>query len=150
MHNTLRLIILAALLVAANAAVAKGGTVQLSITGPDLGVPIHTSDEDAIGVSVWGGDFANWDAGAVAEPPETLQRYLIHFWVQAPRDSVELKYVVTYVWDSLAGRALVYLPGPRDIWHQTNVYSILRRGQDGYWFYATEKWGEAIARIAHQ
>ncbi len=135
------------LMSAPGVALGKGDTVELSITGPALVAPVHTSDEVAIGVSVWGGQFADWDAGAVSEPPSALPRYLVHFWVQVPRGTVQMKYVVEYVWDSDAQRAYVHLPGPREIWHRTNVYSILRRGQDGHWFHATEPWGEAIRRV---
>lgn len=136
-----------ALMTLTAAAFGKGQTVSLSITGPSLTTPIHTTDEAAIDVSVWGGQFADWEAGAVNVPSDSLERYTVHFWVQVPRGTVQMKYVIDYVWDPETERALVYLPGPRNIWHQTNVYSILRRGQDGHWFHATQPWANAIKRV---
>lgn len=44
---------------------AKGPTVQVSISGPGIGLPIHTSDPAAIAPSAWGGEFALASSGAV-------------------------------------------------------------------------------------
>jgi len=137
--------ILLVALTMAPAAFGKGITVAISITGPGLETPLQTTDANAIDVSVWGGDFANWEAGAISEPASELPRYLVHFWVQVPRSStVQLKYVVWYVWDPSQERALIYLPGPQDLWYRTNTRSILRDGFDGHWFYAVEHWAGAI------
>ncbi len=126
----------------------KGITVELSITGPGMSAPIHTSDAGAIDVNVWGGNFADWEKGVVDEPSLDLGRYLVHFWIQLPRSTtVQLKYVVWYVWDSDTQRALVYLPGPKDQWYRTNTYSILREGVDGHWFYASRPWGLALKKV---
>ena len=142
------LAILFATMALAGSAFAKGTTVELSITGPGLSTPIHTSDASAINVSVWGGNFSDWDYGKVEEPSGDLEHYHVHFWVQVPRSTVvQLKYVIGYVWDADKGLALVYLPGPRDQWYQTNTYSILREGLDGHWFYATESWGKTLKKV---
>jgi hypothetical protein len=94
---------------------------------------------------VWGGDFAKWEDGAQSEPSSELPRFLVHFWAQLPRNStVQLKYVVWYVWDPSQEKSLIYLPGPRDSWYRTNTSTILRQGQDGNWFHAAEPWGRAI------
>ena len=138
-------IVLLAALVVATSASGKGVTVALSVTGPGIETPLQLTDESAVDVSVWGGNFANWEAGAVSAPAPELPRFLVHFWVELPRtDTVQLKYVVWYVWDTSQERALIYLPGPRDIWYRTNTRSILREGQDGNWFQASEPWGRAI------
>ncbi|SHF62546.1 hypothetical protein SAMN04487965_2420 [Microbulbifer donghaiensis] len=129
-----------------NVAYGKGVTVELSITGPGLKAPVHTSDAEAIGANVWRGNFADWDSGVIEEPPAGLARYVVYFWVQVPRSTVQLKYALGYVWDPDTQRAVVYLPGPRDEWYRTNVSSILREGQDGHWFYASEPWGESVKR----
>jgi hypothetical protein len=141
-------VILLVAMTTAESASAKGPTVELSITGPGLNAPIHTSDPDAIDASVWGGNFADWGAGSVAEPIEALPRFLVHFWVQLPRSGgVHLMYVVGFVWDPSTERGIVYLPGPRDEWYRTNTSSIWREGKDGHWFHATEVWGKALERV---
>jgi hypothetical protein len=145
MPKFLHCAIFLATLVISTTASAKGITVALSITGPGLDVPLQTTDPGAIDVSIWGGNFAEFEDGAMAEPPIDLPRYLVHFWAELPRTStVQLKYVVWYVWDPSREKALIYLPGPRDLWYRTNTRSILRENHDGKWFYATEPWGRAI------
>lgn len=140
-------VLLVAMVTFAGPVMGKGITVELSITGPGLSVPFHTRDSEVIDVSVWGGNFADWESGAVGEPDVDLDRYLVHFWVQVPRSTVQMKYVLWYVWDPNAQRAIVYLPGRRDPWYRTNVYSILREDRDGRWFFATAPWGTAMKRV---
>ena len=86
---------------------------------------------------------------AEIEPSGGLDRYLVHFWADMGR-TVEMKYVVHYCWDEDAQSAFVYLPGPRDQFYRTNIYSIHRDGQNGKWYYATEQWGNAIRRILQE
>ncbi len=141
-------VILLASMVVASTTFAKGPTVQLSITGPGLSKPVHTSDADAIAVGVWSGDFFQRNDAEI-KPSGDLDRYLVYFWVDIGR-TVEMKYVVHYCWDEDAQSAFVYLPGPRDQFYRTNIYSIHRDGQNGKWYYATEQWGNAIRRILQE
>jgi len=124
---------------------AKGATVQVSISGPGMQAPIHTTDPAAIAPNAWGGNFALLDAGPVPEPDRNLPRYQIHLWVDLG-DSVEVKYSVLLVTEPSSGKAFAYLPGPHDRWYANNVYTIIR-GSEGRWFRANERWAKAIHEI---
>jgi hypothetical protein len=50
--------------------------------------------------------------------------------------------VVTYVYDPRAHRGYVYLPGPNEPAYQHQA--ITRRGDDGRWHRATNRWSDAI------
>ena len=125
-------------------AFGKGTTVQLSITGPGINAPLHLSDQSVITANVWFGNFADWDTGRVEPPVDDSSQYLVHFWVQFGPGDIQMKYVIRYHWNEELNRAVVCLPGRRDIWYRNNSYSILRDGQDGNCFYADQDWGAAI------
>ena len=131
-------------LVSSEAALPKGTTVQLSITGPNLPRPVHSSDHALIAASVWGGNFANWNAGQAPAPDQNSPQYLVHFWVEFAPGDVHMKYVIRYQWDDDAQHAVICLPGRRDPWYTINVYSISREGKDGKCFYADDSWGRAV------
>lgn len=139
-----QLLLVSAALLCAHPCLGKGTTVQLTIAGPDLEQPVHTEESLAISASVWGGNFVDWDSGPLSWPVDTLPRYLVHFWVRLPDNSVQMKYVVWYSWDPGQRHAIVCLPGPRDLWYRINVFSILRQGQDGNCYRAADHWGRAI------
>ena len=153
MTNSKSLFAIAIALLLPVSAMAKARTVQLSITGPGLSEPIHTTAPSAISASVWGGNFIELDGGPVPEPDISLPRYYIHFWVEAsswqeaPADSVQMKYVVWYVWEPIEERAFLYLPGQSDTWYRTNVRSIFRSGNEGNWFFASDMWGQVIRDV---
>lgn len=144
---TVRTVLCALLLVgslAAESAIAKGKTVQLTMTGPGLESPLHLSDEAAIAANVWTGNFADWDAGPIEPLAANAPQYVIHFWVKFAADDIQMKYVVGFQWDAHSHRGVICLPGQRSLWYRSNVYSILRKGQDGKCFYAEKEWGAAI------
>jgi len=123
---------------------AKAPTAQITITGPQLETPLHTSDPTIIAAQVWMGNFADWSSGPVAAPQGDSRSYQLYFWVRLNPDDIRLKYVLEFQWLEEEDRALICLPGHRSIWYSTNVYSILRTGQDGNCYYAEAKWGQAI------
>lgn len=130
--------------VASPIGLAKGPTVQLSISGPGIELPIHTTDPAAIAPNVWGGDFAQVESGTVAEPVKDLPRYQVHFWV-ALRESAEMKYAVLFVPDARTGTAYVYFPGRESRWYSNNVATILTE-RNGNWFHAAPEWANAVTR----
>ncbi len=42
------------------------------------------------------------------------------------------------------GRGYVYLPGPGERWYELNTRSILRRGFEGQWYFATKEWQQFV------
>jgi hypothetical protein len=131
----------------ANPCLAKGTTIELTITGPGFESPIHTSDPTAVSAIVWGTNFFDSEAGPVSVPDDSLPRMNVYFWVRLPDKSVEMKYVVSYIWQPGGEYAVVCFPGPREAWYEVNVSSILRKGVDGNCFRAENDWGRAIRRI---
>ena len=123
---------------------AKAPTAQVTITGPKLSTPLHASDTAITVANVWGGNFIDWEAGAVGLPRSDSPQYRIHFWINFGPDDFEMMYVLNYQWMEGSDRAIVCLPGTRDIWYRINTHTILRDGQDGNCYYAEDKWGRAV------
>ncbi len=123
---------------------AKGPTVEVTIVGPGMDIPIHSTSPDLTYPSVWSLQFVDAENGAVAEPPEDLARYECHFWVKWG-DAVRLKYTVLFVQESGESAGYVYIPGIKERWYSNNAFSIVRPGHDGKWFRASERWGKAVS-----
>ena len=129
---------------------AKGITVQLSISGPGFDVPIHTSDPQAISASVWGGRFVDWHAEATEWTIDSESMHLVYFWVVLPRGGLEMKYAVWYTWDNHNQRPIVCLPGKGEYLYFVNSYSIYREGKNGKCFYGEKEWGSAVYQILQE
>jgi len=133
-------------------AFAKAATEKLVISGPGIAGQIETTDAKAIAPSIWGGNFVDWNSKAV-EPAATHARYTIKFHIRTAQGGSRVAYVVYYVWDPDAKRALVYIPGPGEEWYGVNASSILRDGsdgrswRDGRWYAATDDWSRAIREV---
>ena len=129
---------------------AKAPTAQVTITGPKLSAPLHASDGAIIVANVWAGNFIDWEAGAIDSPGADLLQYRIHFWIDLGPEDFEMMYVVDYQWMEDSDRAIVCLPGRRDIWYRINTHTILRNGQDGNCYYAEDKWGRAVYAVIRE
>jgi hypothetical protein len=130
------------LLLIALPAAAKAPTAKIAVSGPGLDHPVELTQRAAISANVWGGNFIDKEAGAVDAPSAELPRYTVQFYVRL-EDEVRMMYVVYYVWDSAAGRALLQVPDVSDKWYQLNV-STISRCCHGRWFYTSRPWGETI------
>ena len=131
---------------ATEATEAKGMTIELSITGPGLKVPLHSSDKLLTSANVWLGGIFDTQSPSIDTMVNESLDYRVHFWMQLPQGNIQMKYVVWYRWDNEANRAIVCLPGQRDPWYNVNVYSIIR-GYEGSCQDAEEKWGRAVKSI---
>ncbi len=140
--RALRTLAILTLVVAlADGLAAKGPTTRLVILGPGLSRPVETTDPKAL-ANVWAGRFI---AEPAPEPDHALPRYLVTFYVQAPRETPRAMYAVTYVRDPQSGSGFVYLPGRGEEGWAMNVRTILRDGQDGRWHHAAAGWSDAVA-----
>jgi hypothetical protein len=126
--------------------VAKGATVRLTVAGPGLWYPVELTSPDVVTANVFAGNFIG---NAASEPDKTLPRYTISFFVETPRNPVQMMYVVYYVRDARTGQGFVYLPGRGEEWYSLNVRTILR-GQEGEWLRADDAWSNAIAAALRQ
>jgi hypothetical protein len=137
------------ILVVSTPLLAKAKTTKVTITGAGLKTPIEISDPEIVAnFTVWTrtadhGLIIDWSQGPVREPPDTLRRYQVSFYVGAPPNE-RIVYVVYYVFNPDAGLGYVYLPGKSDEYYRLNTSSILR-GEEGKWFPAWNAW-ERIAR----
>jgi len=126
----------------ATPALAKAPTTKVALSGPGLDSPLELTQPDVISANVWGGNFIDKQAGIVDAPAPELPRYTVKFHVKL-EDEVRMMYVMYYVWDDAAGRALLQVPDVSDKWYELDV-STISRCCHGKWFYATKPWGEAI------
>lgn len=125
---------------------AKGATVKIIISGPDLPAPLEITDQRILDVSnVWLGQFLDASHGSPEKPPQRLS-YELTFYVKLREDDLRLMYVAYYYPDpSSTEQGLIYLPGKREPWYYLNVGTILREKQDGRWNYASPAW-EALVK----
>ncbi len=121
---------------------AKGETVRLSITGPDLTEPLVVTDAAAL-VHVWSNGFIGPVSGA---PDTSLPRYQVSFHVLPARSTtVRVMYVVHFVVDPHTNEGFVYLPGRGEDGYRLNVSTMLRETDDGRWHRAPQAWSRAIS-----
>lgn len=131
-----------ALLISSIPAAAKAPTAKVALSGPGIGDSIELTHRDAVSANVWSGNFIDKQTGIVAAPAANLPRYTVQFHVQLDNE-VRMMYVVYYVWDEAAGRALLQVPDVSDRWYELNV-STISRCCHGKWFYASSAWGKTI------
>jgi hypothetical protein len=127
---------------------AKGTTVQLTLTGPGIAVPIEIVEPDVVaGSNVWEGRFLGAPLEGVPRVKKPI--YTMSFDVQAPeriRQPVKTMYAVSIARDATTGELLLYLPGRGQPGYSLNVTAMLRDGQDGRWHRPSKAWASAIAR----
>ncbi len=131
---------------------AQRETVQITIKGEDLAVPIELTDPAVIaGFRVWTGPgtstnepqglIVDWSRG-VAEPRQGLQVYEVSFLTTCRNR----RYVVSYLIDPSTDKGYVYLPGKTDPGHWVNV-GLIYRGIEGNWFHAWNAWEKLAHRL---
>jgi hypothetical protein len=129
---------------------AKGRTVKLSVTGPNLAAPVDVTDPAAL-ANVWGMTGSSCAVptnlyGANADvPKQSLARYRVSFHVMPHGDKqTQVMYQVAYVFDPSANRGYVYFPGPGEDGHELNSGTIVREKNAGKWYEAGEAWSKAV------
>jgi hypothetical protein len=120
---------------------AKGPTRRVTLSGPGI-VGVHDVNDRAALANVWAGDFIG---EPTTKPDRSLPRYLVEFFVQPPRERVQMMYTITYVRDPRTGDGYVYLPGRGEPGWKRNVQTILRDGLDGTWRHASSEWNRGMS-----
>jgi hypothetical protein len=118
-------------------------TTRLSVSSPSFTAPIDITDAGVLSLSnVYGGGFIGLPASAPDN--DKVTSFVVTFDVQA-RDGVKVAaYVIGYAVDQQTGDGFVYLPGRDEPPYRRNVSTILREGQDGKWFRASDEWHAAL------
>ncbi len=125
---------------------AKTPTVKITISGGGLTSAVEITDPQALALSnVWFGEFLDDSRTPESEPPKGLLPYEVSFFVKLAENDVRKMYVV-YYYPSPREQGFVYLPGKGAVWG-LNVGTILRKGRDGKWNYASPAW-EALIKPA--
>ena len=120
---------------------AKGQTVKLMVSGGGLRQSIEISGKDVWFANPWDGAFVR--AWKSVPPPAGSPRYDVSFYEELrPRD-VRMMYVVEYA-RSADGRGAIHLPGHGDSRYRQNISTIMRDGQDGQWFPASDEWERVV------
>jgi hypothetical protein len=145
-------LLLAALLglAAPEPALAKGETVRLVLTCGGLAEPIVIADPARLGAAFgpWGGGFMDTTRVLTGAPDRALRPCEVAFYVRYGPSDVELAYVLYYFPRSRGRPGFLYLPGRGNPWYALNAGTILRRGRDGRWLYASREWEERVIRPA--
>jgi len=133
---------------------AKGATVKLAVTGPNLPLGVEVTDPSAM-ANVWGsaGGCASPHSfyGRLAPTPAPdLPRYRVAFHVRPTGDeTVRVMYVVGFVVDPATSKAFVYFPARGEDGYAVNSGSIVREANEGKWYEADGAWSAAInAKLA--
>lgn len=130
------------------AALAKGPTVRITISGGGLTSVMEVTDPRILDISnVWGGQFLDRSRGTAKEPPRGLRRYEVSFYVEFAANDVRKRYVVYYYPNSVTEPGYIYLPGKGETWYSLNVGAMFRYDQDGKWNYASPAWEDLIKPV---
>jgi hypothetical protein len=143
-----------AVLSAPSSLLAKGATVRVVITGPDIPQSIKIAEASTLtAFNVWTGPgtSSNEDVGfivqwsqTVAPPPATVVRYQLSFYTEEKVD--QPSYVVFYSYDASTKLGYVYLPDAGEKGYALNIGSIWR-GVEGHWFRARDDWNATALRF---
>jgi hypothetical protein len=126
---------------------AKAPTVKITISGGGLTDPLEVTDPQVLVISnVWSGQFLDSSRSPVNEAPKGLRSYEVSFYVKLAENDVRKMYVVYYYPNPLEKQSFIYLPGEEPIW-PLNAGTILRKGQDGKWNYASAAWEALIKPV---
>jgi hypothetical protein len=131
------------------AALAKAPTVRVVFTCTGFARPIEIRNTAALSVEngPWGGGFIDSTKGAVAAEP-TRRLCQVDLYVRLSKRDEQLAYVFYYYPGSDGKAGYIYLPGRDEPWYWLNVSSMFRRGIDGTWRVASQRWEQGVARPA--
>jgi hypothetical protein len=126
---------------------AKAPTIKITVSGGGLTVPLEVTDPRVLAISdVWSGQFLDYSRSPVNEAPKGLRSYEVSFYVKLAENDMRKMYVVYYYPNASEKQSFIYLPGEEPIWG-LNAGTILRKGQDGKWNYASAAWEALIKPV---
>ena len=135
----LRLVVVAALaacLMQASVALAKGTVEMISVSGPGLNEPVEITDRNSLEPFLpWSRDFIDWGRGIISDPAPGLRNYEVQFYLDRDEPPVA---VIEYSPEPHGGPGYVHAPpstlnpgmGDSDYWDP-----------NGKWHHATRAWG---------
>ena len=135
----LRLVVVAALaacLMQASVALAKGTVEMISVSGPGLNEPVEITDRNSLEPFLpWSRDFIDWGRGIIPNPAPGLQTYEVQFYLERDQRPVS---VIEYSPEPHGGPGYVHVP-PSDL--NTGQGDSDYWDPFGKWHHATRAWG---------
>ena len=135
----LRLVVVAALaacLMQASTALAKGTVEMIAVSGPGLDKPVEITNRSSLHpVNPWSRTFIDWGRGIIPDPAPSLQTYEVQFYLDRDESPIA---VIEYSPEPHGGPGYVHVPpsdlntgqGDSDYWDPI-----------GKWHHATRVWG---------
>lgn len=126
------------------AALAKGPTAKIIITGGRLASPLEvTAPEVVKQFNPWGSEFRDGArrAAKLDAPARWPQPYEVQFYVRLSDDDIRLMYVIYYLLSPPNQRGYIYLPVRGEQWHGHNAQTM---GTTTGWFHASREWDTLI------
>jgi DNA-binding beta-propeller fold protein YncE len=128
-------------------ALAKAPTAKLTVSGGRLTRSIEVTDPQILEISnAWGDAFLTASRPPLDEAPPGRMPYEVSFYSLMADHDLRKTCVVYYYPGTSTDPGLVYLPGKGAVWG-LNVGTVLRRGQDGRWNYASPAWDGLIKAV---
>jgi DNA-binding beta-propeller fold protein YncE len=121
----------------------KAETIRVTITGGELTHPIQITDAKILNVShAWGTEFLDSSRPPLTPAPNITNPYEVTLFSQIANNDIR-KTCVFFYSPSSSAAGVIYLPGKGAIWG-LNVGTIVRKGRDGKWSYASPAWETLI------
>jgi hypothetical protein len=123
-------------------ALAKAETVKITVSGGSLATTINVTDARILNLShAWGDSFLDTSRPPIDQAPQGPWPYEVSFYSLIGENDVRKTCVLYYYPNNSTDPGLIYLPSSRSAVWALNVGTVLRRGRDGKWNYASRNWG---------
>lgn len=141
MRNIVCVLLLIALWFLPQDALAKAETVKITVSGGSLATTISVTDARILDLShAWGDSFLDTSRPPIDQAPQGPWPYEISFYSLIAENDVRKTCVLYYYPSNSTDPGLIYLPSSRSAVWALNVGTVLRRGRDGKWSYASPTW----------
>ncbi|HJQ22458.1 MAG TPA: hypothetical protein VKA60_00990 [Blastocatellia bacterium] len=134
---------------------AKGKPDKIIVRSGKLGRPVEITDRNTLkGFDPWGGQFIDWNKGAIAEPAQKTFALEVYFYMKWPErhsryDQGDLKliYALRYYPGRNGEPGYVYLPASGEAFYDINVGTISDAPRVGKWYYASPAWDAVMRQV---
>ena len=145
MRNIVSVFLLIALWFLPQDALAKAETVKITVSGGSLATTINVTHARILELShAWGDSFLDTSRPPIDQAPQGPWPYEVSFYSLIGENDVRKTCVLYYYPSHSTDLGLVYLPGNRSAVWALNVGTVLRRGRDGKWNYASPAWDTSM------
>jgi hypothetical protein len=120
---------------------AKAETVKITVSGGSLARTTSVTDARILDLShAWGDSFLDTSRPPIDQSPQRPSPYEVAFYSLIAENDVRKTCVLYYYPSDSTNPALIYFPSSRSAVWELNAGTVLRRGRDGKWNYASPTW----------